>query len=79
MEVTVKLFGNLGHYLPDGANRFSFAQPLEDGATVHDMVKALKIPEEAALIAIVNGVRVDRDHVLRHGDEANLFRPSGGG
>ena len=79
MEVEVKLFGNLGHYLPDGGNRFSFRQSLHQGATVQDMLTVLKIPEDMATIAIVNGIQVGRDHVLKDQDEVNLFRLSGGG
>ena len=79
MEVEVKLFGNLGHYLPDGGNRFSFRQSLNEGATVQDMLTALKLPEEMSIIAIVNGMQVDKDHVLKDRDEVNVFRPSGGG
>ncbi len=79
MQVEVKLFGNLGHYLPDGGNRFSFRQPLAEGSTVHDMLAILKLPEEMAIIAIVNGMQVGKEHVLRDGDEVSIFRPSGGG
>jgi sulfur carrier protein ThiS len=79
MEVEVKLFGNLGHYLPDGANRFAFRQSLSDGATVQDMLAALKLPEEMSIIAIVNGMQVEKDHILKDRDEVNVFRPSGGG
>jgi sulfur carrier protein ThiS len=79
MEVEVKLFGNLGHYLPDGGNRFSFRQSLSEGATVQDMLAALKLPGEMSIIAIVNGMQVGKDHVLKDRDEVNVFRPSGGG
>jgi sulfur carrier protein ThiS len=79
MEVEVKLFGNLGHYLPDGGNRFSFRQSLSEGATVQDMLAAMKLPEGMSIIAIVNGMQVDKDHVLKDRDEVNVFRPSGGG
>lgn len=79
MEVEVRLFGNLGHYLPDGGNRFSFSLSLVDGATVHDMLRALKLPQEMSVIAIINGRQADRSHVLKNRDEVNVFRPSGGG
>ena len=79
MEVEVKLFGNLGHYLPDGGNRFSFRQSLVEGATVQDMFALLRLPEEMSIIAIVNGMQVDKDHILKDHDEVNVFRPSGGG
>ena len=34
VEVAIKLYGNLGHYLPPGGNRFSLITSLDDGATV---------------------------------------------
>ncbi len=79
MEVEVKLFGNLGHYLPDGGNRFSFRQSLNEGSTVLQLLCSLKLPEEISTITIVNGMQVDKEHVLKDGDEVNVFRPSGGG
>ncbi|MGA3173350.1 MAG: MoaD/ThiS family protein [Syntrophorhabdales bacterium] len=79
MEVAVKLFGNLGHYLPKGGNRFSLSKALDDGATVEDLLRSLDIPGEVPVIVIVNGRRVEGFHVLSDGDEVNLFRPIGGG
>ena len=79
MEVEVKLFGNLGHYLPDGGNRFSFRQSLTEGSTVQDMLTQLKLPDEMSIITIVNGLQVDRGHILKDRDEVNVFRPAGGG
>jgi sulfur carrier protein ThiS len=79
MEVEIRLFGNLGHYLPDGGNRFAFRQSLDDGATVQDMLTALKLPPDMAIITIVNGMQVTTEHVLKDQDEVNIFRPSGGG
>jgi sulfur carrier protein ThiS len=78
MKVEIKLFGNLGHYLPDGGNRFSFQQLLNEGATIQDMLNLLKLPEDIAIIAIVNGMQVGKDHILKDRDEVNVFRPSGG-
>lgn len=79
MNVAIKLFGNLGHYLPRGGNRFSVTKSLKDGATVRELLGALNLPEEIPVIVIVNGARVEGHHVLNDGDQVNLFRPSGGG
>jgi sulfur carrier protein ThiS len=79
MDVEVKLFGNLGHYLPDGGSRFSFQLTLDEGSTVEEMLANLKLPQEMSVVAIVNGMQVSRDHVLKNGDDVNVFRPSGGG
>ncbi len=79
MQVAVRLFGNLGHYLPEGGNRFSFMKSLDDGATVHEMLGRLSLPKELPVIVIVNGRRVEAECVLKDGDEVNVLRPSGGG
>ena len=79
MDVEVKLFGNLGHYLPDGGNRFSFQLTMNEGATVGEMLAHLKLPDELPVVAIVNGMQVGKEHVLKDRDDVNVFRPSGGG
>jgi sulfur carrier protein ThiS len=79
VHVAVRLFGNLGHYLPEGGNRFSFMKSLEDGTTVQEMLSSLSLPKELPVIVIVNGRRVEAECVLKDGDEVNVLRPSGGG
>ncbi len=79
MQVAVRLFGNLGHYLPEGGNRFSFMKSLNDGATVQEMLGRLSLPKELPVIVIVNNRRVEAECVLKDGDEVNVLRPSGGG
>jgi sulfur carrier protein ThiS len=79
MDVEVKLFGNLGHYLPDGGNRFSLRLTMVDGATVGEMLAHLKLPQDMPVVAIVNGMQVGSDHILKDRDDVNVFQPSGGG
>jgi sulfur carrier protein ThiS len=79
VQVAVRLFGNLGHYLPEGGNRFSFMKSLDDGTTVQKMLSRLSLPKELPVIVIVNGRRVEAECVLKDGDEVNVLRPSGGG
>jgi sulfur carrier protein ThiS len=79
VQVAVRLFGNLGHYLPEGGNRFSFMKSLDDGTTVREMMSGLGLPKELPMVVIVNGRRVETDHTLKDGDEVNVLRPSGGG
>jgi sulfur carrier protein ThiS len=79
VQVAVRLFGNLGHYLPEGGNRFSFMKSLDDGTTVQEMLGGLCLPKELPIIVIVNGRRAEADYILKDGDEVNVLRPSGGG
>ncbi len=79
MEVEIKLFGNLGHYLPDGGNRFSVTKAYEEGITVQEMLKELKLPEQKPVLVMVNGIRADGGYILKDRDEVSLFSPAEGG
>jgi sulfur carrier protein ThiS len=77
MEVSVSLFGNLGHYLPEGGNRSFFTRSLPDGTTVGELLKELNLP--GMLVVVVNGGVADVGQVLKANDAVSVFRPSGGG
>ena len=77
MEVTVSLFGNLGHYLPEGGNRNFFTRNLPDGATVDDLLKDLDL--QGRMVVVVNGGVAEGGRVLKANDAVSIFRPSGGG
>lgn len=79
MEVEVKLFGNLGKYLPDGGDRFSFRKEIQEDATVGQLLKELSLPEGTPVLIMVNGRQADASYVLRDRDEITLFSPAGGG
>lgn len=79
MKVDITLYGNLGYYLPEGSARYSLSRELAEKTTVRALMRSLNFPDEIPVIAVVNGMRVDRDHVLKDGDKINFFRPTGGG
>jgi len=76
MEVEVKLFGNLGHYLPEGGNRFSFTKHFDEKTTVEKMLKKIALPEGKAVLVVVNGRLTTREYVLQDRDEIVLFPPT---
>ncbi len=77
MEVSVNLFGNLGHYLPEGGNRNFFTRNVPDGTTVGELLKELNL--QGAFVVVVNGGVADVGQVLEANDAVSVFRPSGGG
>ena len=79
MDVEVKLFGNLGHYLPDGGNRFSFAKHFDEKTTVERLLKELSLPDAMPVLVVVNGRRVEKEYVLQDKDDVVLFSPAEGG
>lgn len=79
MEVEIKLWGNIGHYLPEGSSRFSLTRSLDKDTTVQEVVKELKLPKELSIIITVNGRRADASYILKDRDVVALFLPTGGG
>jgi len=74
MQITVKLFATLKQYGPEIQEI-----TVQEGATVADIVRMLKIPENIPLLRIVNSVHVDPNHKLKDGDTLALFPPIAGG
>ena len=74
MELTVKLFATLRH------GRFK-EQVIEFDTeiTVDQAIKFLAIPEEEISLIMVNGILVNKVHMLKDGDPLALFPPIGGG
>ena len=77
MNVHVSLFANLRDYAPSGQGRFELA--LADGATVADLLAALRVPAAVQAVLLVNGRRADSAAPLHDGDEVTLFPPMEGG
>ncbi|MGE4292433.1 MAG: MoaD/ThiS family protein [Desulfovibrio sp.] len=75
MNIELKCFATLGSYLPENADAF----PLPDGATLRELLAALKMPEAEVKILFVNGQKREPEHVLADGDRVGLFPAVGGG
>jgi molybdopterin converting factor small subunit len=79
MEVRVKLYSTLRHYLPAlRVGEYHHAQ-LPEGTTVGGLLESLGVPPGVTRQAFVNGETVDLAHVLSHGDEVVVFPPVAGG
>jgi molybdopterin converting factor small subunit len=77
VKVNVSLFANLRDYAPSGLGRSEL--PLADGATVADLLAALRVPETVQAVILVNGRRADAASPLHDGDDVTLFPPMEGG
>ncbi|CAG0992141.1 hypothetical protein ARNL5_03322 [Anaerolineae bacterium] len=77
MKVSVHAFANLRDYAPAGGGKFELA--LADGATVADLLTALRIPAAVEAVMLVNGRRADTATRLSSDDEVTLFPPMEGG
>jgi len=77
VKVTLRTFANLRDYAPGGRGTAEVA--LADGATVADLLAALRIPKSVEAVMLVNGRRAEAATRLNDGDEATLFPPMEGG
>jgi molybdopterin converting factor small subunit len=77
MKVKVHAFANLRDYAPGGQGGCELS--LADGATVADLIAALRIPATVEAVILVNGRRADRTTPLSAGDGVTLFPPMEGG
>lgn len=80
MRVTVKLFATLKDFAPvQGLPGTPFELSLGDKATLQDVIRLLKLPEDQVKVTFVNGIIREADHPLNPGDEIGIFPPVGGG
>ena len=45
--------GDLGNYLPEGGNRFSFTKHFDEKTTVENLLKELSLPEAMPVLVVV--------------------------
>jgi len=79
MNVTVKLFSALRDHLPPGSEGGARAAEFGDGAKVGDIIERFGIPDEGALIILVNSSHATPETRLEEGDVVAIFPPVAGG
>ena len=79
MEVEVQLFANLADYGPPGARGRAARVNLPEGATVGDLLRRLRIPDEASCLLLVNGHNADSTVRLEPDDIVAVLPPLVGG
>ncbi len=77
MRVTVRAFADLRDYAPLGTGNAELS--LAEGASVADLLTALRIPPAAQTVLLINGRRAVAATRLNNGDEVTLFPPLEGG
>ena len=75
IKIELKLFATIAKYLPLSPDNFS----VEDGATIHEIIAKLGIPDFEVKLTFVNGVQQPLDYILNDGDRLGIFPPVGGG
>jgi len=77
MLVHVRLYAELARHVPGGERQKTIELP--DGSSVADLLAALAVPEETAIIIGLNGALADRAALLSDGDRLELITQMQGG
>ena len=72
MVITVKLFGDLRDYLPEG--KMVCRAEAADGSTVGEVLDHFGVPRDKPRIILVNSHRSRLERVLEDGDDGHGFR-----
>jgi len=82
MQVTLKLFSTLMHYLPDQAVKNQILLNVEESTTVNDLIERYNVPRSEVHLVLVNGIylsEADRDRPLSDNDTLAIWPPVAGG
>jgi molybdopterin converting factor small subunit len=74
-HISIQFFATLSPFTP--ANHQNY--PVDDGATVMDVLKELNVPVKDIRLVFVNGVKGEFSSILQNGDRIGVFPPVGGG
>ena len=83
MKITVKLYAQLGIYLPPGTKDNQLDMEVEEGATVAAVFTKFSVPPESCHLGLVNGAFVPpgqrESHLLKELDALAAWPPIAGG
>jgi len=79
MNITVRLYATLRRYQPGPSKDGRLSLDLPSGANIGLALKQLGIPDEVALVAMVNDKVQMLDFGLSEADTLSLFPPVAGG
>jgi molybdopterin converting factor small subunit len=79
VEVEVHLFANLADYGPPAGSERAARVELPVGATLADLLRRLRIPEELPRLLLVNGQDAEPTTHLSSGDVVSVLPPLAGG
>lgn len=83
MNIELKLYASLSHYLPPDAKLHKVALDVADDMTPSRLIDDMKLPREACFLVLVNGVFIPPEErgarVLQEGDAVAIWPPIAGG
>ena len=83
MDIPVKLFGALRHFLPAGSGFNSCTISLDDGASLDSLLDKVPVPRDQSYMVLLNDTIISQeqyeDTVIQDGDDVVLLPPIKGG
>jgi molybdopterin converting factor small subunit len=83
VKITIKLFALLAKHLPTGAAKNQVEIEVAEGASVQDVIQALKLPMEHCHLVLVDGVYIAPSeratHLMKPGEALAIWPPVAGG
>ncbi len=75
INIELNLFASLSQYLPEDKQSYM----LNESTNIEKVIQELGIPDDMVKLIFINGKRVERTYILKHGDRLGIFPPIGGG
>jgi sulfur carrier protein ThiS len=72
-EILVRLYEELNDYLPPGKRKHPFAERVNEGATVEELLSLLGVPQSEVDLVLVNGEPVPFSLVLARDDRVSIY------
>jgi sulfur carrier protein ThiS len=72
-EIQVRLYEELNEYLPPGKRKRPFAQHVDEGTNVGDLLMLLGVPQSEVDMVLVNGDSVPLSRVLAQDDRVSIY------
>ena len=83
MQVTIKVFGKLRHYMPASKNAANYFLNFEPGETLKQLLKKLPLPKDSSYLVIHNDKKIDATQfssiLIIENDNIILLTPVKGG
>ena len=79
MKVEINLYATLAEYLPKEVKQAGGMIEVEEGLTVNQLMRKLKVPDDYVKLVFIDGLHAGKDSVLRDGSRLGVFPPVGGG
>jgi|TARA_B110000977_G_C10851505_1_gene406011 molybdopterin converting factor small subunit len=83
MQITIKVFGKLRHYMPAGRSAGNYLLNFKLGETLEQLLKKLPLPKDRPYLVLHNDNKIDLDQLsltpISENDEIIVLAPVKGG